>query len=105
MNKIDKIKISPEEPVSDGLEEAAIRLAKEYVDARRDCGLVDPICLGEIDTACYEGILFGAKWQKKQSIVDTCYHLEMRLPEILNYNGIKVKREDFINDFRKAIEG
>ena len=32
------------------------------------------------------------------------YQLELRLPETLDYNGIKVNRKDFINDFTKAIE-
>ena len=31
------------------------------------------------------------------------YQLELRLPETLDYNGIKVDREDFINDFIKAM--
>ena len=32
------------------------------------------------------------------------YQLELRLPEILDYNGIQVDREDFINDFIKAMK-
>lgn len=32
------------------------------------------------------------------------YKLELRLPETLDYNGIKVNRKDFINDFAKAME-
>ena len=31
------------------------------------------------------------------------YQLELRLPETLDYNGIQVDREDFINDFIKAM--
>lgn len=31
------------------------------------------------------------------------YKLELRLPETLDYNGIKVNRQDFINDFIKAM--
>ena len=32
------------------------------------------------------------------------YQLELRLPETLDYNGVKVERKDFIEDFIKAIE-
>ena len=32
------------------------------------------------------------------------YQLELRLPETLDYNGIKVNRKDFINDFIKAMK-
>ena len=32
------------------------------------------------------------------------YQLELRLPEILDYNGVQVDREDFINDFIKAMK-
>ena len=32
------------------------------------------------------------------------YQLELRLPEILDYNGIYVDRKDFISDFIKAIK-
>ena len=32
------------------------------------------------------------------------YQLELRLPKTLDYNGVQVDREDFINDFIKAIK-
>ena len=32
------------------------------------------------------------------------YQLELRLPEILDYNGVQVDRKDFINDFIKAMK-
>lgn len=32
------------------------------------------------------------------------YQLELRLPETLDYNGVRVKRIDFINDFTKAMK-
>ena len=32
------------------------------------------------------------------------YQLELRLPETLDYNGVQVDREDFINDFIKALK-
>ena len=32
------------------------------------------------------------------------YQLELRLPETLDYNDVQVDREDFINDFIKAIK-
>ena len=31
------------------------------------------------------------------------YQLELRLPKTLDYNGVQVDREDFINDFIKAM--
>ena len=31
------------------------------------------------------------------------YQLDLRLPETLDYNGVQVNREDFINDFIKAM--
>ena len=31
------------------------------------------------------------------------YQLELRLSETLDYNGVQVDREDFINDFIKAM--
>lgn len=32
------------------------------------------------------------------------YQLELRLPETLDYNGVKIERKDFIENFIKAIE-
>jgi hypothetical protein len=32
------------------------------------------------------------------------YQLDLRLPETLDYNGVQVDREDFINDFIKAMK-
>lgn len=32
------------------------------------------------------------------------YQLELRLPETLDYNGVKVNRKDFINDFIEALK-
>ena len=32
------------------------------------------------------------------------YQLDLRLPETLNYNDVQVDREDFINDFIKAMQ-
>ena len=32
------------------------------------------------------------------------YQLDLKLPETLDYNGVQVDREDFINDFIKAIK-
>ena len=32
------------------------------------------------------------------------YQLDLRLPEILDYNGVKVERKDFINDFIQAMK-
>lgn len=49
-------------------------------------------------------------WQKEQMMAKeeeleyVKYKLELRLPETLDYNGVQVDREDFINDFVKAIK-
>ena len=32
------------------------------------------------------------------------YQLDLKLPETLDYNGVQVDREDFINDFIKTIK-
>jgi hypothetical protein len=32
------------------------------------------------------------------------YQLELRLPETLDYNGVQVDREDFINDFIQTMK-
>ena len=32
------------------------------------------------------------------------YQLDLKLPETLDYNGIQVDREDFINDFVNAMK-
>ena len=32
------------------------------------------------------------------------YQLDLKLPETLDYNGVQVDREDFINDFIQAIK-
>jgi len=32
------------------------------------------------------------------------YQLDLRLPEILDYNGVKVERKDFINDLIQAMK-
>ena len=76
----------PEEPVSEDLEEVSTTFADVHVYATRK--------------VCFKA---GAKWQKVKSIVDVCYHLEMRLPEHLDYNGVRVERKDFIEDFKKTL--
>lgn len=81
-----------EEPVSEDLEVAASKYAHN---------LVAPELYGFHITDAFKD---GANWQKTKSIVDACYHLEMRLPEYLYYNGTTVERNYFINDFRKALE-
>ena len=40
---------------------------------------------------------------EKETIDYACYQLELRLPEVLNYQGIQVARKDFINDFKEAM--
>lgn len=32
------------------------------------------------------------------------YQLDLRLPETLDYNGVQVNREDFINDFINSMQ-
>ena len=41
---------------------------------------------------------------RKDELEYVKYQLDLRLPEILDYNGVKVERKDFINDFIKAIK-
>ena len=41
---------------------------------------------------------------RKEELEYIKYQLELRLPEILDYNGIQVDRKDFISDFIKAIK-
>ena len=41
---------------------------------------------------------------RKEELEYVKYQLELRLPETLDYNGVKVERKDFIEDFIKAIE-
>lgn len=48
--------------------------------------------------------LQGYEQAEKETIDYACYQLELRLPEVLNYEDVLVKREDFINDFKKAMK-
>ena len=41
---------------------------------------------------------------KEEELEYIKYQLDLKLPETLDYNGIQVDREDFINDFIKAIK-
>jgi hypothetical protein len=41
---------------------------------------------------------------KEEELEYIKYQLDLRLPEILDYNGVQVDREDFINDFIKAMK-
>jgi len=41
---------------------------------------------------------------REEELEYTKYQLELKLPETLDYNGIQVDREDFINDFIKAMK-
>ena len=41
---------------------------------------------------------------REEELEYTKYQLEFKLPETLNYNGVQVDREDFINDFIKAMK-
>jgi hypothetical protein len=40
---------------------------------------------------------------KEEELEYVKYKLELRLPETLDYNGVQVDREDFINDFIKTM--
>ena len=94
-----------EEPVSEDLEEAAKNHAVERYRATRDMVLAEK---------CKWSFKEGAMWNKRQLWKDVQgddlpmeyvkYQLELRLPEILDYNGVQVDREDFINDFIKAMK-
>ena len=41
---------------------------------------------------------------RKEELEYIKYQLDLRLPETLDYNGVQVDREDFINDFIKAMK-
>jgi len=41
---------------------------------------------------------------RKEELEYIKHQLELRLPETLDYNGVQVDREDFINDFIKAMK-
>ena len=41
---------------------------------------------------------------KEEELEYVKYQLDLRLPETLDYNGVQVNREDFINDFIKAMK-
>ena len=41
---------------------------------------------------------------KEEELEYIKYQLDLRLPEILDYNGVQVDREDFIKDFVKAMK-
>lgn len=97
MNEEEKAKMDiPKKPVSEDADNAA----RDYANA---CGYANETHFMEYQL-CVEHFKDGANWQKTKSIVDACYHLEMRLPEYLYYNGTTVERNYFINDFRKALE-
>ena len=101
-NEEEKAKMDiKEEPVSEDLDIAASKYVQDpntWVEWIGNHGETDDI------SYIIKAFKAGAQWQKTKSIVDTCYHLEMRLPESLNYNGTRVERKDFIGDFRKALE-
>lgn len=94
-----------EEPVSEDLEEAAKNHAVERYRATRDMVLAEK---------CKWSFKEGAMWNKRQLWKDVQgddipmeyvkYQLELRLPETLVYNDVKVERKDFIKDFMQAME-
>ena len=94
-----------EEPVSEDLEEAAKNHAVERYRATRDMVLAEK---------CKWSFKEGAMWNKRQLWKDmqgdnnpmeyVKYQLELRLPETLVYNDVKVERKDFIKDFMQAMK-
>ena len=94
-----------EEPVSEELEEAAKNHAVERYRATRDMVLAEK---------CKWSFKEGAMWNKRQLWKDVQgddlpmeyvkYQLELRLPETLVYNDVKVKRKNFIKDFMQAMK-
>jgi hypothetical protein len=94
-----------EEPVSEDLEVAAKNHAVERYRATRDMVLAEK----------YKwSFKAGAMWNKRQLWKDVQgddlpmeyvkYQLELRLPETLVYNDVKVERKNFIKDFMQAME-
>ena len=48
--------------------------------------------------------LKAVKIARKEELEYVEYQLDLRLPETLDYNGVQVDREDFINEFIKAMK-
>ena len=53
---------------------------------------------------CDQHALRAIEIAKEEELEYIKYQLELRLPETLDYNGVQVDREDFINDFIKAMK-
>ena len=73
-------------------------------------------CSNELDGIYVEGEVYYSPWltpnqarraveiAREEELEYVKYQLELRLPETLDYNGVQVDREDFINDFIKAMK-
>ena len=67
-------------------------------------------CSNEIENGVYhewlspEQARAAVEIAREEELEYVKYQLELKLPETLDYNGIQVDREDFINDFIKAIK-
>lgn len=71
-------------------------------------------CSNELDGIYIEGEVYYSPWltpdqakraveiAREEELEYVKYQLNLRLPETLDYNGVQVDREDFINDFIKA---
>lgn len=97
--ELSKDKRYKENSVSKELEEACEQLAE---NARKHKAETSSPFFSQTDYK--QGVMDGAQWQKATDLVNTAYHLEMRLPEHLDYNGTVVERKDFIEDFKKMME-
>ena len=53
---------------------------------------------------CDQHALKAVEIAREEVLEYVKYQLDLRLPETLDYNGVKVERKDFINDFIQAIK-
>lgn len=73
------------------------KASKEYRKSREECGVEDPILLDEVDDAHF----MGAIWADKTMLEKACKWLY----EYCRYGCCEyIEKNDFINDFKKAME-
>lgn len=53
---------------------------------------------------CDQHALKAVEIAREEVLEYVKYQLDLRLPETLDYNGVKVERKDFINDFIQAMK-
>ena len=53
---------------------------------------------------CDQHALRAIEIAREEELEYVKYQLDLRLPETLDFNGVQVDREDFINDFIKSMK-